>query len=40
MKIEKLTDDKIRIIVNQNDFKKQKIDFHQFILKNVESQNF
>lgn len=39
MKIEKLTDDKIRIIVNQNDFKKQKMDFHQFILKNVESQN-
>ena len=39
MKIEKLTDNKIRIIVNQNDFKKQNIDFHQFILKNVESQS-
>ena len=39
MKIEKLTENKIRIIVNEDDFKNNNIDFHKFILKSVESQS-
>lgn len=39
MKIEKLTENKIRIIINQNEFKNQNINLHNFLFKNIESQD-
>lgn len=38
MKIEKLNDDKIRIILNIEDLEKNDIDFHSFMSNSIESQ--
>ena len=38
MKIEKLNEDKIRIILNTDDLKEKKIDLHTFLSNSVESQ--
>ncbi len=40
MKIEKLTDNKIRIIVNINELSNNKIDLNDFMLDNIKSQKF
>lgn len=39
MKIEKLTENKIRIIINQEDMESNNIDLHKFVLKNIETQS-
>ena len=39
MKIEKLTENKIRIIIKQEDMESNDIDLHKFVLKSIESQN-
>ena len=39
MKIEKLTDSKIRIIIKKEDFESNNIDMHKFVLKSIESHN-
>ena len=39
MKIEKITDNKIRIILNLDDLKEKKIDLHSFLSNSIESQN-
>lgn len=38
MRIEKLNDNKIRIILNIEDLKKKNIDFHSFMANSVETQ--
>lgn len=40
MKIEKLTENKIRVILNLNDFAKEHTDIHAIMTKPVESQSF
>ena len=40
MKIEKLTDNKIRIIVNINELSNNKIDLNDFMINNIRSQKF
>ena len=37
MKIEKLTENKIRIIIKQEDMESNNIDLHKFVLKSIES---
>ena len=39
MKIEKLTENKIRIIIKQEDMESNNIDLHKFVLKSIESQS-
>ena len=39
MKIEKLTENKIRIILNLEDLKKKHLDLHSFMSNSIESQN-
>lgn len=39
MKIEKLSDDKIRITLNMEDLKENDIDFHSFMSNSIESQD-
>lgn len=39
MKIEKLTENKIRIIIKQEDMESNNIDLHKFVLKNIETQS-
>ena len=39
MKIEKLTENKIRIIIKQEDMESNDINLHKFVLKSIESQN-
>ena len=39
MKIEKLTENKIRIILNMEDLEKNNIDLHSFMSNSIESQN-
>lgn len=39
MKIEKITDNKIRIILNLDDLKEKNIDLHSFMSNSIESQN-
>lgn len=39
MKIEKLTEDKIRIILNTEDLEKNNVDFKSFISNSSQSQN-
>ncbi len=39
MKIEKLTENKIRIIIKQEDMESNDIDLHKFVLKSIESQS-
>ena len=39
MKIEKIAENKIRIILNREDFKEQNIDLHTIMSKAAESQN-
>lgn len=38
MRIEKLDDNKIRIILNLEDLKEQNIDFHSFMADSIETQ--
>jgi len=38
MKFEKLTENKIRIILNMEDLREKNIDFHSFMSSSVESQ--
>ena len=38
MKIEKLTDNKIRVIINLEDLKKNNLDFNTIMEKPIESQ--
>ena len=38
MKIEKLTENKIRVIINLDDLKKNNLDFHTIMQKPIESQ--
>ena len=38
MKIEKLTDNKIRIIISTEDLKEKNIDLHTFMAEAIESQ--
>lgn len=38
MRIEKLDDNKIRIILNLEDLKEKNIDFHSFMANSIESQ--
>ena len=38
MKIEKLTENKIRVIINLDDLKKSNLDFHTIMQKPIESQ--
>ena len=40
MKIEKLTDNKIRIILNLEDLASKNLDIHSFMTNSVQSQNF
>lgn len=40
MKIEKLTENKIRVIVNSSDFKLESLDIHLLMTKAFENQNF
>jgi len=39
MKIEKLNENKIRIILNLDDLKEKNIDFHSFMSNSIESQD-
>ena len=39
MKIEKLTDNKIRVIIDLDDFKKNNIDIHSFLSRTLDSQS-
>ena len=39
MKIEKLTDNKIRVIIDWDDFKKNNIDIHSFLSRTLDSQS-
>ena len=39
MKIEKLTEDKIRITLNLDDLKERDIDYHSFMSNSIESQS-
>ena len=39
MRIEKLTDNKIRIVLNLEDLKENNIDFHSFMSNSIESQD-
>ncbi len=39
MKIEKLSDDKIRITLNMDDLKENDIDFQSFMSNSIESQD-
>ena len=39
MRIEKLTENKIRIILNLDDLKEKNIDFHSFMSNSIESQD-
>ena len=39
MQIEKLTENKIRIILNLEDLKEKNIDLHSFMSNSIESQN-
>ena len=40
MQLEKITDDKIRIILNIQDLKEKNIDLHSFMSNSIESQDF